>query len=67
MLNECLQALLAPIREERARLMADKSYLLSVIRRGTEKAREVTQQTLDQVKEEWGCLFLNRIFADYAE
>lgn len=55
-LNECLQALLAPVREERARLMADKPYLLSVIRSGTEKAREVTQQTLDQVKRGMGLL-----------
>ena len=36
--------------------MADKPYLLSVIRRGTEKAREVTQQTLDQVKRGMGLL-----------
>ena len=42
--------------------MADKPYLLSVIRHGTEKAREVTQQTLDQVKEEWGCLFFELHF-----
>lgn len=53
-LNDCLQSLLAPVREERARLMADKPYLLSVIRSGTEKAREVTQQTLDQVKRGMG-------------
>lgn len=49
-LNDRLQTLLAPIRERRAALMQDKGYLMSVLRAGTEKAREQTQQTLVEVK-----------------
>jgi tryptophanyl-tRNA synthetase len=49
-LNDCLQSLLAPIRERRADLINDKSYLMEILREGTEKAREVTQQTLLEVK-----------------
>lgn len=49
-LNDCLQALLAPIRERRAELIADKGQLLGILQAGTEKAREVTQQTLLEVK-----------------
>jgi tryptophanyl-tRNA synthetase len=49
-LEECLQALLQPIRERRQQLIADKAELLNVLRAGTEKAHAVTQQTLHDVK-----------------
>lgn len=49
-LDEILQALLAPIRERRAQLARDPDYLLEVLRQGTERARAVTQRTLDEVR-----------------
>ncbi|MBI0274289.1 tryptophan--tRNA ligase [Hafnia alvei] len=49
-LEACLQALLEPIRERRHHFSADKAALMEILRAGTEKAREVTQQTLNEVK-----------------
>lgn len=49
-LETCLQELLAPIRERRHQLIGDKAMLLNVLRAGSEKAREKTQQTLVAVK-----------------
>lgn len=54
LLNEHLQALLAPIREQRVRLAADRGAVLEVLRRGTEQAREVAALTLSQVKRALG-------------
>lgn len=49
-LEACLQALLEPIRERRLQFSADKTALMEILQAGTEKAREVTQQTLAEVK-----------------
>jgi tryptophanyl-tRNA synthetase len=49
-LEECLQALLAPIRERRKTLIADKGMLLELLKAGSEKAHEKTQHTLVKVK-----------------
>jgi len=49
-LEECLQTLLAPIRERRKTLIADKGMLLELLKSGSEKAHEKTQQTLVKVK-----------------
>lgn len=49
-LEACLQALLEPIRERRHHFSADKAALMEILQAGTEKAREVTQQTLNEVK-----------------
>ncbi len=49
-LDDVLQALLGPIREQRARLARDKAYVLAELREGTERAKHVTQATLDEVK-----------------
>lgn len=49
-LEACLQALLEPIRERRLQFSADKVALMEILQAGTEKAREVTQQTLAEVK-----------------
>lgn len=49
-LEACLQALLEPIRTRRLQFSADKAALMEILQAGTEKAREVTQQTLDEVK-----------------
>lgn len=49
-LEACLQALLEPIRERRLQFSADKAALMEILQAGTERAREVTQQTLAEVK-----------------
>ena len=49
-LETCLQELLAPIRERRATYIQDKGMLLALLRRGSERAHELTQLTLHEVK-----------------
>ena len=49
-LETCLQELLAPIRERRATYNQDKGMLLALLRRGSERAHELTQRTLHEVK-----------------
>ena len=49
-LETCLQELLAPIRERRATYIQDKGMLLARLRRGCERAHELTQRTLHEVK-----------------
>lgn len=49
-LETCLQELLAPIRERRATYIQDKDMLLALLRRGSERAHELTQRTLHEVK-----------------
>ena len=49
-LETCLQELLAPIRERRAIYIQDKGMLLALLRRGSERAHELTQRTLHEVK-----------------
>lgn len=49
-LETSLQELLAPIRERRATYIQDKGMLLALLRRGSERAHELTQLTLHEVK-----------------
>jgi tryptophanyl-tRNA synthetase len=49
-LEEQLQALLAPIREQREQLARDPGYVFDVLRDGTGRAKAVTQRTLDEVR-----------------
>ena len=49
-LETCLQELLAPIRERRATYIQDKGMLLALLRRGSERAHELPQRTLHEVK-----------------
>lgn len=49
-LEDVLQALLAPIRERRTVLARDSGYVFDLLRRGTERAREKTQATLEEVR-----------------
>lgn len=49
-LETCLQELLAPIRERRATYIQDKGMLLTLLHRGSERAHELTQRTLHEVK-----------------
>ncbi|MFM2476774.1 tryptophan--tRNA ligase [Celerinatantimonas sp. MCCC 1A17872] len=53
-LEECLQELIRPIREERQKLISDREYLLSVLKAGTEKARKVTDDVAIAVKNMYG-------------
>ncbi|MBY5945145.1 tryptophan--tRNA ligase [Photobacterium rosenbergii] len=53
-LTDCLQTLIAPIRARRQALIADKGYLIEVLKKGTGQAREESQQTLDKVKASFG-------------
>jgi len=59
LLNDILQSLLQPIREERQRLINDKAYLLNVIEQGTLQAREVTQRKLNELKSALGLLIIH--------
>ena len=49
-LNDCLQELLAPMRERRSQAMADKGQLLAILQRGTEEARAISDAVLQDVK-----------------
>lgn len=49
-LETCLQELIAPMRERRNTFIQDKGALMAILREGSERAREVTQATLDEVK-----------------
>jgi tryptophanyl-tRNA synthetase len=53
-LEQRLQHLLAPIREERQRLAKDPASVLQVLRSGTERARERTAMTIGAVKRAMG-------------
>src|SRR3954467_6880285 len=50
LLTETLNQYLAPIRERRARYAADPAYVLDVLRKGVERAREEAAVTLKQVR-----------------
>jgi tryptophanyl-tRNA synthetase len=45
-----LQELLRPIRERREQLAQDPGYVFDILKKGTAEARELTQQTLDEVR-----------------
>lgn len=49
-LETCLQELIAPMRERRNTFIQDKGALMAILREGSERARDVTQATLDEVK-----------------
>jgi tryptophanyl-tRNA synthetase len=53
-LEECLQALLKPIRERREQYLNDKSQLIDILRTGSEVARQQTNTTLSRVKDIFG-------------
>lgn len=53
-LEDCLQTLLEPIRQERERLLSDKSMLVDVLRKGTEKANIASHNVLHDVKRALG-------------
>ena len=53
-LNDCLQALLAPMRERRQAAIADKGQLLALLHQGTQQARTLTDEVLAEVKSAMG-------------
>lgn len=53
-LEERLQALLAPIRQRREDLAADRSAVLGILREGTRRAREVAAGTVGEVRRALG-------------
>lgn len=59
-LDDILQALLAPIRDRRRALSADLGYVASVLRAGTERARQVTAATLAEVRDGIGLFSLEK-------
>lgn len=53
-LIDILQALLAPMRERRAELAKDPAAVMSILKQGTERARETAAGTLSEVKSAMG-------------
>ena len=51
---------LTPIRKEMLRLQADPEHLKSVIEKGNEKAREIAQQNMKEIKEAVGLSWNNQ-------
>lgn len=60
-LEDVLQGLLQPIRERRTALKNDLGYVIEVLRSGTEKAREKTQSTLDEIRDGLGLSCLDKL------
>lgn len=58
-LEDVLQALLAPIRDRRRALARDPGHVLQVVKRGTARAREITDATLREVRTALGLFTLN--------
>jgi len=50
-LSKNLNAFLEPIREKRGELLRDKDSLIDAFREGTERAREVAELTMEEVRE----------------
>lgn len=53
-LEVCLQELIAPMRERRATYIQDKGMLMGILKKGSERAHEITQNTLREVKQGLG-------------
>lgn len=49
-LESVLKELIGPIRERRQELAKDPTYVMDILRDGTDKCRLITQETLDEVK-----------------
>ncbi|WP_299871350.1 tryptophan--tRNA ligase [uncultured Cocleimonas sp.] len=53
-LEECLQETLKPIREAREGFISDKAQLIEILKAGSEKSREESNQVLNDVKRAFG-------------
>jgi tryptophanyl-tRNA synthetase len=60
LLNERLQALIEPIRTRRRELEGDRAEVLTILRRGTMRAREVAGATLGEVRRALGLNYFER-------
>jgi tryptophanyl-tRNA synthetase len=49
-LNQVINQLLEPMRQRRAEFEQDIPEIYNILRRGTEQAREVGAQTMDEVR-----------------
>ncbi len=58
-LEECLQSILKPIRERREIFMSDKAQLIDILRAGSQKAEEESNQVLNRVKCAFGLNLFN--------
>ena len=58
-LDDVLQAVVAPIRDRRRALARDPGYVLQVVKRGTVRAREITDATLRDVRAALGLFTLD--------
>ena len=58
-LEECLQSILKPIRERREMFMSDKAQLIDILRAGSQKAEEESNQVLNRVKCAFGLNLFN--------
>lgn len=61
-LNEIMQAELRPIRERREEFQKDLGEVFNMLQKGSEKAREVASQTLDEVKTAMGINYFKSNF-----
>ena len=53
-LTECLIDIITPIRNKRNELMRDKGELINILKQGTLKSRETTEQKCKEIKEAFG-------------
>lgn len=53
-LDECLQELLKPIRQSREKFIADPSQLIAILKEGTERSKDESNDVLGQVKKAFG-------------
>ena len=56
-LTEAVNTELEPLRARRAELEKDPAYVADILRRGNERANEVAEQTLDEVRERMGMVY----------
>lgn len=56
-LEACLQEMLEPIRQRRAKFSQNRGHILHMLKEGTERAREVAARTVDEVKDVLGLTY----------
>ncbi len=58
-LNEILQTTLTPIRERRKQFENDKSYVMEILKQGSDKMLQIALNTLNRVKTNMGINYFN--------
>jgi tryptophanyl-tRNA synthetase len=58
-LNSVMQEMIKPIRERREEFAKDKGELLNILRKGTDAALEISNETLAQVRKAIGIDYFN--------